>query len=189
MSLSGADAIKWRFLTTDKFTGLNIVLFEPEIPQNTGNIGRFSVATDSRLILAGKLGFSLDDKHVKRAGLDYWKNVRLETIDTLEQFFEQYPIGTHTYAFLSKFGEKNYTEIPHDNPNLMIIFGRETSGLPDFVQERYAEHLYRIPTTGRVRSLNLSNAVALVGYDILRRRDFCGLDAHWMGPETGETYA
>ncbi|TCK62611.1 tRNA (cytidine(34)-2'-O)-methyltransferase [Seleniivibrio woodruffii] len=170
-------------------TGLNIVLFEPEIPQNTGNIGRFSVATDSRLILAGKLGFSLDDKYVKRAGLDYWQHVRLETIDTLDGFFEKYPIGNHPYAFLSKFGTKNYTEIPHDNPNLMLIFGRETSGLPDSVQKKYAEHLYRIPTTGRVRSLNLSNAVALVGFDILRRREFAGLDANWMGPETGETYA
>ncbi|MGE4267596.1 MAG: tRNA (cytidine(34)-2'-O)-methyltransferase [Deferribacterales bacterium] len=189
MSLSGADATKWRFLTTEKLTGLNIVLFEPEIPQNTGNIGRFSVATDSRLILAGKLGFSIDDKAVKRAGLDYWKNVNLETLDTLDAFFEKYPISSHPYAFLSKFGTKNYTEIPHNDPNLMIIFGRETSGLPYSVQEKYAEHLYRIPTTGRVRSLNLSNAVALVGYDILRRRDFEGLDGNWRGPSTGEIYA
>jgi tRNA (cytidine/uridine-2'-O-)-methyltransferase len=147
------------------------------------------VATDSRLILAGKLGFSIDDKAVKRAGLDYWKSVNLVTLDTLDAFFEQYPIAAYPYAFLSKFGTKNYTEIPHDNPNLMLIFGRETSGLPDYVQERYAEYLYRIPTTGKVRSLNLSNAVALVGFDILRRRDFAGLDGQWQGAETGETYA
>lgn len=170
-------------------TGLNIVLFEPEIPQNTGNIGRFSVATDSLLILVGKLGFSLDDKQVKRAGLDYWHNVRLERIDTIEEFFIKYPPEKYPYAFLSKFGTKKYCEIPHEDKNLMLIFGRETSGLPDWVSEKYGEYLYRIPTTGRVRSLNLSNAVALVGFDILRRRDFEGLDAEWMGADTGETYA
>ncbi|MGE4319080.1 MAG: tRNA (cytidine(34)-2'-O)-methyltransferase [Deferribacterales bacterium] len=170
-------------------TGLNIVLFEPEIPQNTGNIGRFSVATDSRLILVGQLGFSIDDKAVKRAGLDYWKNVDLEVIDTIDEFFIKYPMEKFPYAFLSKFGKNNYTAIPHENRDLMLIFGRETSGLPEWVSGKYRDFLYRIPTTGKVRSLNLSNAAALVGFDILRRRDFDGLDAEWGGADTGEIYA
>lgn len=170
-------------------TGLNIVLFEPEIPQNTGTIGRLCVATDSRLILVGKLGFDIDDKHVRRAGLDYWKHVQLERIDTIEDFFIKYPADKHPYAFLSKFGTKNYTHIPHEDSDIMLIFGRETSGLPDWVSEKYRDFLYRIPSTGKVRSLNLSNAVSLVGYDILRRRDFAGLDEQWLGADTGETYA
>jgi len=168
---------------------LNIVLFEPEIPQNTGNIGRFCVGTDSRLILVGKLGFSLDDKYVKRAGLDYWSRVDLERIESLDAFFEKYPVSKHPYAFLSKFASKRYTEIPHEDENLMLIFGRETSGMPSFIEEKFPESLYRIPATGKVRSFNLSNSVALVGFDILRRRDFAGLDSEWKGAKTGETYA
>jgi len=168
---------------------LNIVLYEPEIPQNTGNIGRFCVGTDSRLILVGKLGFSLDDKHVKRAGLDYWSRVNLLHLPSLETFFEEFPCEKHPYAFLSKFASKLYTEIPHEDENLMVIFGRETSGLPDMIAEKYNENLYRIPSTGKVRSFNLSNTVALVGFDIIRRRDFKGLDMEWKGKQTGETYA
>jgi len=168
---------------------LNIVLYEPEIPQNTGNIGRFCVGTDSRLILVGKLGFSLDDKHVKRAGLDYWHRVNLLRLPSLDAFFEEFPPEKHPYAFLSKFASKVYTEIPDDNDNLMLIFGRETSGLPESVEKDYPENLYRIPSTGKVRSFNLSNSVALVGFDILRRRDFIGLDTEWKGEKTGETYA
>lgn len=168
---------------------LNIVLFEPEIPQNTGNIGRFCVGTGSRLILAGKLGFSLDDKHVKRAGLDYWHRVDLEIIDSIESFYEKYPCEKYPYAFLSKFASKLYTDIPHGDENLMLIFGRETSGLPDGTAERFPDNLYRIPSTGRIRSYNLSNSVALTGFDIIRRRGFPGLDLEWNGAPTGETYA
>jgi len=168
---------------------LNIVLYEPEIPQNTGNIGRFCVGTDSRLILVGKLGFSLDDKHVKRAGLDYWSRVNLLQLPDLEAFFEEFPKEKHPYAFLSKFASKVYTEIPHEDENLMLIFGRETAGLPDMISEKYPDNLYRIPSTGKVRSFNLSNTVALVGFDVIRRRDFQGLDMDWQGKPTGETYA
>ena len=168
---------------------LNIVLYEPEIPQNTGNIGRFCVGTDSRLILVGKLGFSLDDKYVKRAGLDYWHRVNLLELPSLGAFFEEFPEEKHTYAFLSKYASKVYTEIPHEDRNLMLIFGRETSGLPDMIAEKYPNNLYRVPSTGKVRSFNLSNTVALTGFDILRRRDFEGLDMEWKGETTGETYA
>ncbi|ADD68647.1 tRNA/rRNA methyltransferase (SpoU) [Denitrovibrio acetiphilus DSM 12809] len=168
---------------------LNIVLYEPEIPQNTGNIGRFCVGTESRLILVGKLGFSLDDKHVKRAGLDYWQNVNLMQLPSLEAFYEEFPNDKHPYAFLSKFASRVYTEIPHENDNLMLIFGRETSGLPESVEKDHPDSLFRIPATGKVRSFNLSNSVALVGFDIIRRRGFPGLDAEWKGESTGEIYA
>ena len=168
---------------------LNIVLYDPEIPQNTGNIGRFCVGTDSRLILVGELGFSLDDKYVKRAGLDYWHRVDLVRLPSLDAFFEEYPVEKHPYAFMSKFASKVYTEIPHEDDNLMLIFGRETSGLPDFIADKYIDSLYRIPATGKVRSFNLSNSVALVGFDIIRRRGFPGLDTEWKGEKTGETYA
>lgn len=168
---------------------MNIVLFEPEIPQNTGNIGRFCVGTGSKLILVGKLGFSIDDKSVKRAGLDYWHHVDLEIIPEYDDFFSKYPIAEYPYAMLSKFGKRVYTDIPHEDGNLMLIFGRETSGLPEFVEKKYADYLYRIPATGKVRSFNLSNSVALVGFDIIRRRGFEGLDMQWEGAPTGETYA
>jgi len=177
---------------SDKSEGinlLNIVLFEPEIPQNTGNIGRFCLGTGSRLILVGKLGFSLDDKSVKRAGLDYWHRVDLEIIPDIGSFFEKYPETEYKYAFLSKFASKVYTEIPHEDEKLMLIFGRETSGLPDFIAEKYPDSLYRIPATGKVRSFNLSNSAALVGFDVIRRRGFAGLDREWQGAETGEIYA
>jgi tRNA (cytidine/uridine-2'-O-)-methyltransferase len=178
-----------QFVLSDDKAATSIVLFEPEIPQNTGNIGRFCVGTGSRLILVGKLGFSLDDKHVKRAGLDYWHNVDLEIIPTYDEFFEKYPVEEHTYAFLSKFGKRLYTEIPHEEKNLMLIFGRETSGLPEFVEKKYAQYLYRVPATGKVRSFNLSNTVALVAFDVFRRQNFKGLDTEWGGKPTGEIYA
>lgn len=155
---------------------IKIALFEPEIPQNTGNIGRLTVGSGCSLILAGKLGFSLEDKYMKRAGLDYWKHVDLQIIDTLDEFFTIYPKDEYTYAFLTKFAEKPYTEIPADNPEkLIIILGKETAGLPDFVKEKYPDMLYKIPITDKVRSLNVANAAAITVYDVLRRCGFGGL--------------
>ncbi|WP_022850215.1 tRNA (cytidine(34)-2'-O)-methyltransferase [Limisalsivibrio acetivorans] len=156
---------------------IHIALIEPEIPQNTGNIGRLCVATGSELILCGKLGFSLDDKYLKRAGLDYWKKVKLTRVEEVEDLFSLYPADEYTYAVLSKKAETEYTEIPVESgKELLLIFGRETEGLDEEMLNRYGDYLYRIPTTGDVRSLNLSNAVAVITYDILRRIDFCGLE-------------
>jgi tRNA (cytidine/uridine-2'-O-)-methyltransferase len=156
---------------------IKIALIEPEIPQNTGNIGRICVGTDSELILVGRLGFSLDDRYVKRAGLDYWKNVRLKHINTVDEFFEKYKLPDCTLAFLSKKAEKIYTEIPVvDGKDIVLVFGKETLGLSDEILTRYSEQCYRIPTTGKVRSLNVANAVSLVTFDILRRQNFAGLE-------------
>jgi len=153
---------------------LKVALFEPEIPQNTGNIARLCAGTDVELILIGKLGFSLSDKYLKRAGLDYWEYVTLHKVDTLEQFFSQFPDNIYEYAFLSKFGEKYYTEIPLSD-NIITIFGNESSGLPEMIRDRFMDRSYRIPMNDKIRSQNLSNSVAIVLYDILRRNNFGGL--------------
>jgi len=155
---------------------ITIALFEPEIPQNTGTIGRLCVGTGARLVLAGKLGFSLDDKHMKRAGLDYWKNVELDVLDTVNEFFLKYPPTKYEYAFFTKFVDTPYTEVPHsDMDNLVLIFGKETMGLPDWVREKYPDKCYKIPQTEMVRSLNVANAASIVIYDVLRRNGFKGL--------------
>lgn len=153
---------------------VKVALFEPEIPQNTGNIARLCAGTDVELILVGKLGFSLSDKHLKRAGLDYWDHVKLKRVQKLGDFFTEYPEGNFEYAFISKFGKKLYTDIPI-NGDLIIIFGNESYGLPDELKENYSSRLYRIPMNDKIRSQNLSNSVAIVLYDILRRNNFEGL--------------
>lgn len=156
---------------------IKIALIEPEIPQNTGNIGRICVGADCELLLVGKLGFSMDDKYMKRAGLDYWEKVRLQRIGTLGEFFNKYDTPEYTLAFLSKKAEKIYTEIPAKNDgSLVLVFGKETVGLPEEILTKYAERSYRIPTTGNVRSLNIANTVSIVTFDVLRRLDFAGLE-------------
>jgi tRNA (cytidine/uridine-2'-O-)-methyltransferase len=124
--------------------------------------------------LIGKLGFSLSNKYLKRAGLDYWEYVTIHKVDSLEQFFSQFPETHYEYAFLSKFAEKYYTEIPLSD-NIIIIFGNESSGLPDIIRDRFMDRFYRIPMNDKIRSQNLSNSVAIVLYDILRRNNFGGL--------------
>ncbi len=153
---------------------IKVALFEPEIPQNTGNIARLCAGTDVELILVGKLGFSLSDKHLKRAGLDYWDHVKIKRVEKIEDFFKQCPEDIFEYAFISKFGEKFYTDIPI-NRELISIFGNESYGLPDDIRERYRDKLYRIPMNDKIRSQNLSNSVAIVLYDLLRRNNFKGL--------------
>lgn len=156
---------------------IKIALLEPEIPQNTGNIGRVCVGADCGLILAGRLGFLMDDKHMKRAGLDYWQKVDLQRIETVEEFFAQYDTPEYTLVFMSKKAEKIYTDIPAEaDKKLVLIFGKETLGLSEEILTKYADRCYRIPTTGNVRSLNIANAVSIVTFDILRRRGFAGLE-------------
>lgn len=156
---------------------IKIALIEPEIPQNTGNIGRICVGADCELLLVGKLGFSMEDKYMKRAGLDYWKKVQLERIESVDEFFEKYDNSEYTLAFLSKKADKLYTEIPAKNDgSLILIFGKETLGLSDYILKKHSERCYRIPTTGNVRSLNIANTVSIVTFDVLRRLDFAGLE-------------
>ena len=153
---------------------IHIVLVEPEIPPNTGNIARSAAATDSVLHLVKPLGFSLDEKSLRRAGLDYWPYVKLEVHESLEEFLEKFK-GRRMWLSTTK-GDKYYTEAEFRDED-MILFGRETAGLPrDFI-EANKEWAIRIPmsTDTRLRSFNLSNAANIVLYVALRQRGFPGL--------------
>jgi len=149
---------------------LNIVLFQPEIPQNTGNIGRTCVLTDCKLHLIKPLGFSLEEKQLKRAGLDYWPYLDLEVHDSYEAFREKYKESTFYYSTTK--GSKFYTEVKYKEGDF-IIFGRESCGLPDSVRESDPEKCIRVPMIiSTTRSLNLSNTVAIVTYEALRQIGF-----------------
>ena len=149
---------------------LNIVLFQPEIPQNTGNIGRTCVLTDCKLHLIKPLGFSLEEKQLKRAGLDYWPYLDLEIHDSYESFREKYK--NSTFYFSTTKGSKFYTEVEYKEGDF-IIFGRESSGLPEDVRLDNPEGCIRVPMiNSTTRSLNLSNTVAIVTYEALRQIGF-----------------
>lgn len=154
----------------------NIVLFQPEIPANTGNIARTCVATNTRLHLIMPLGFSIDDKHLKRAGLDYWEHLDLVIWDDLEHFLKN--TSDKKYYLITKFGEKVYSEENFNcssDEEIYFIFGRETKGLPEDFRIKYANNTLRIPMTNKVRSLNLSNTVAMLLYEALRQQNFRAL--------------
>lgn len=149
---------------------LNIVLFEPEIPQNTGNIARTCVLTNSKLHLIKPLGFSLDEKHLKRAGLDYWQYLDMEIHESYEDLREKYKDGT--FYFSTTKGKKIYTEV-HYKPGDFVVFGKESAGLPDSIRNNNLENLIRLPMLETsTRSLNLSNTVAILAYEALRQMDF-----------------
>lgn len=155
----------------------NIVLYQPEIPANTGNIARTCVGTNTRLHLIRPLGFSIDDKQVKRAGLDYWKDLDLVVWDSFEEFLEN--TEDKHYYLITKFGEKNYLDFDFSNKNdeeIYFIFGRETKGLPKQFREKYNNQCLRIPMSDKVRSLNLSNTAALIIYEALRQQNFSSLN-------------
>ncbi len=146
---------------------LNIVLLEPEIPNNTGNIGRLSLASGCHLHLVKPYGFELSDKHLKRAGLDYWQHVTLFEYDSKEDFFEQHQ--NKPMAFFSSHGSQSHWNIPFEK-NLFLIFGKESTGFDNSIADRYKEQLYQIPIMSpHIRSLNLANAVSVVVYEGLRQ--------------------
>lgn len=149
-----------------------IILLEPEIPQNTGNIARLCASTGIELVLVGRLGFSIDDKHLKRAAMDYWEYVNVKHIKTLDEYFEK---NNNFYAISTK-GHKNYTEITINiNSKIDILFGSEGAGFPNFVYEKYTDRLYRIPMKTESRSLNLSSSAAIVSYHLLYKLNFPNL--------------
>jgi tRNA (cytidine/uridine-2'-O-)-methyltransferase len=148
------------------FTPFNIVLVEPEIPPNTGNIARLCGATCSTLHLVGKLGFSTDDKSLKRAGLDYWNEVDIRYWNSLDEVRKAYPLGRFFYT--SKKGKKSFVEAVYLQGDF-LVFGKETSGLPESLLEEYPDSTIRIPIFGSVRSLNLSTAAGVVLYEALRQ--------------------
>ncbi len=151
---------------------LNVVLVEPEIPQNTGNIARTCAATGTRLHLVKPLGFDLSDKHLKRAGLDYWSLLDIHVYENLGEFFEKNAGGR--YYFASTKSKHRYTDVTYRDGDY-LFFGRETRGLEESLLHENYENCIRIPMREGARSLNLSNSVAIVLYEALRQRDFAGL--------------
>ncbi|OUS10833.1 tRNA (uridine(34)/cytosine(34)/5-carboxymethylaminomethyluridine(34)-2'-O)-methyltransferase TrmL [Nonlabens dokdonensis] len=146
---------------------MHIVLIEPEIHTNTGNIGRLSLATGSHLHLVKPLGFELTDARLKRAGLDYWQHIDLTVYETTADFFEKNK--GRNMAFLSSHGDKDYTEIPFED-DVMLIFGKESRGLSHEIVSQFKDHLYKIPQYSKhIRSINLANAVAVITYEGLRQ--------------------
>lgn len=153
----------------------HIVLFHPEIPQNTGNIMRTAMATESKLHIIGPLPFKLTDETIKRSGLDYREHLQYTYYDSYQDFMDKnhQPI----LHCLTRYGDKIYTEISvkHKSEEIYLLFGSETSGLTSEIMKQHRNHLYRIPMSMLARSLNLSNSVALVIYEVLRQQQFSGL--------------
>lgn len=152
---------------------LNIVLYEPEIPANTGNIGRTCVATGTRLHLIEPLGFRLDEKSLKRAGMDYWKDLDVTTYIDFNDFMEKNP-GVKIYMPTTK-APNVYTDVKYE-PDCYIMFGKESAGIPEEVLVEHKEDSIRIPMLGDIRSLNLGNSVAIVLYEALRQNGFKGMN-------------
>ncbi len=151
---------------------LNIVLFEPEIPANTGNIGRTCVATNTRLHLIEPLGFSLEEKQLKRAGMDYWKDLDVTTYVNWEDFCQRNPEAKVYYATTK--ARHVYSEVNYE-PDCYIMFGKESAGIPEEILKNHPDACVRIPMVGETRSLNLSNSVAIVLYEALRQNDFANM--------------
>ncbi|WP_332693962.1 tRNA (uridine(34)/cytosine(34)/5-carboxymethylaminomethyluridine(34)-2'-O)-methyltransferase TrmL [Halalkalibacter lacteus] len=155
--------------------GLHIVLYQPEIPANTGNIARTCAGTNTTLHLIRPLGFSTDDKMLKRAGCDYWPSVAIHYYDSIDELFETYSEGA--FYFIETVGTKNYSDFDYSNNEIdhFFVFGRETTGLPQEIIEKNVEQCFRIPQTDKIRSLNLSNTAAIVIYEAIRQQRFPGL--------------
>lgn len=151
---------------------LNVVLYQPKIPQNTGNIARTCAAVGAKLHLIRPLGFSVRDRHLKRAGLDYWHMVDTAYYDSLEDFFQTHK--QKNFNFITKKASRTYDNIDFSG-EVFLIFGKETSGLPEELLEKNWERCYRIPMKSDARSLNLSNAVAIIIYEACRRKGFVSL--------------
>ncbi|MDF2596360.1 MAG: trmL [Clostridia bacterium] len=151
---------------------MHIVLHEPEIPQNTGNIARTCAATGAKLHLIEPLGFSIDDKTIKRAGLDYWHLVDVATYKNFEEFLEKNDFPK-LYMATTK-SRQTYTEVTYEE-DAYIMFGKETAGIPEEILLKYKQTAIRVPMVKDARSLNLSNSVAIVLYEALRQNDFLSL--------------
>jgi tRNA (cytidine/uridine-2'-O-)-methyltransferase len=154
---------------------IHIVLYQPQIPANTGNIARTCAGTDTVLHLIRPLGFSTDDKMLKRAGLDYWQFVKIVYYDSLDEFYEKNAGGE--FFYITKFGKKPFTSFDYSdvNKDYYFIFGRETTGLPKDVIEKNKDVSLRIPMNENIRSLNLSNTAAILVYEALRQQNYPNL--------------
>ena len=164
-----------------KFTNLeaniliiHIVMVEPEIPQNTGNIARTCAITGAKLHLVHPLGFDISEKSLKRAGLDYWDKLEIQEHDSLERFLEEYPPEKNNMFFATTKGKTVYSDVDYSKMNeVFVLFGKETKGLPEWLLEKYLNtKTIRIPMLSTLRSLNLSNSVCVIAYEILRQKNF-----------------
>ena len=166
---------------------LNIVMCEPEIPQNTGNIARTCAIIGAKLHLIYPLGFSLDYKHLKRAGLDYWDKLEIEEHDSLNAFLEKYKPEENNMFFATTKAKHCYTDVDYSkfrDGEVFVLFGKETKGLPEDLLQKYIDKTIRIPMRPVLRSLNLSNSVCIIAYEILRQVNFEGLqeESTYFGP-------
>ncbi len=150
---------------------INIVLHEPEIPQNTGNIARTCAATGAALHIIKPMGFTIDDRKLKRAGLDYWHQLDITYYENLDDFFNKNP-GAEFFCFSTK-APKCYTEVEYPSP-VFLFFGKETAGLPEEFLRKNLDRCVRIPMRETLRSLNLSNSAAIGVYEVLRQHGFVG---------------
>ncbi len=150
---------------------INVVLYEPEIPTNTGNIMRTCVATNTMLHLIKPLGFSLEDKYIKRSGVNYINECRYSIYESIEDFFNK---NKGTYYFLTRYGHKPHTSFDYGNKaeNIYFFFGKESTGIPPEILKPFINTCMRIPMTDKVRALNLSNTVAIMVYEALRQQDY-----------------
>ena len=154
---------------------MNIVLLEPEMPANTGNIGRTCVATGTKLHLIKPLGFEITDKMVKRAGLDYWPHLNYEVYENFEDFLEKNPDCAGKLYMATTKARHIYTEVAYE-PDGYLMFGKESAGIPEDILVKNQETCVRIPMIGDIRSLNLSNSVAIVLYEALRQHNFAHMN-------------
>lgn len=152
---------------------INIVMVEPEIPQNTGNIARTAAIIGARLHLVKPLGFEISDKYLKRAGLDYWDKLEIEEHSSFSAFLKKYPPEENNMFFATTKGQHCYVDVEYKNyDEIFLLFGKETKGLPEDILKKYIDKTIRIPMRKNFRSLNLSNSVAIVVYEVLRQTDF-----------------
>lgn len=156
---------------------INIVMVEPEIPQNTGNIARTCAAIGAKLHLVKPLGFEISDKYLKRAGLDYWDKLEIEEHESLQDFLEKYKPEEHHMYYATTKGKHCYSDVDYSQmEEVFILFGKETKGLPEALIQKYFDNAIRIPMREHLRSLNLSNSVAIVVYEVLRQVGFGELE-------------
>ena len=150
---------------------INVVLYEPEIPQNTGNIMRTCVATNSHLHLIKPLGFRLDDAHMKRSAVNYIENLNYTVYENWEDFKSK---NNGTFYYLTRYGHKPHSTFDYTNKdeNIYLVFGKESTGIPKEILKNDLEHCMRIPMTDKVRALNVSNSVAIMVYEVLRQQDY-----------------
>jgi len=156
---------------------IHIVLYEPEIPQNTGNIMRTCVAIGAKLHLIEPLGFKIDEAKLRRSALDYYEHLNYQTYKNFKEFEEQHP---GEYFFLTRYGKQNYVDFDFRSikEDIYLVFGKESTGIDKYLLAKHIDRCFRIPTTDKVRALNQSNAVAIISYEVLRQLGFPDLELH-----------